>query len=366
MKTTMRVAQLVKPGEPFAIAEVPVPDVRPGDVLVNVKACAVVPNMTAVTSGKYWYQLPPLPAIYGLDCAGVVAKVGEGVQGFEEGDRVFVNPLLMCGHCHFCRTGQELLCPHFTLRGYFGVSPESTRLMKEYPYGGFSEYTTAPADKLVKLPDNVSFELATRLGYAGTSYSAIRRAGLGHGDSILINGITGTLGVAAALCAMAMGATRILGTGRKKDSLARLEKIGNGRIETFELGSGGKVNEWARARTEGLGVDVMLECQGRSASIDITHEAIHSVRNGGTATIVGAVEGKVSLDYVWFFITGVKLTGAVWWSTFEGQQMMEMARAGTLDMSSIEAQAFPLEKVNEAMAVAAKSPGGFTNVVVTI
>lgn len=365
MKSTMKVAQLVTPGEPFAIAEVPVPEVHPGDVLVNVKACGVVPNMNAVVSGKFWYLLPPLPAVYGLDCAGVVAKVGEGVTSFKAGDRVFVNPLLTCGQCHYCKSGKEQMCPSLTLRGYFGTGPETERLFKRYPYGGFSEYTTSAADKLVKLPDNVSFETAARLGYIGTSYSALKRAGVTNGSSVLIHGGTGTLGVAAALLALGMGATRILCTGRKTEVMQRLEKIGKGRIKTFALGSG-KLDEWVRAETDGLGADGMIECQGRAADIGTTHEAIAGLKRGGTCVIVGAVEGKIAFEYVYWLITAANLTGQIWFTTAEGDEMMEMARAGTLDLSSIEHQTFPLEKVNDALALAATSPGGFTNVVVTI
>ena len=365
MKTTMKVAQLVKPGEPFQLDEIPIPQVRPGDVLVNVKACGVVPNMTAVSSGKHWYLLPPLPAVYGLDCAGLVADVGEGVTSFKAGDRVFINPLLTCGQCHYCKSGKELMCPSLTLRGYFGTGPESERLMKAYPFGGFSEYTTANADKLVRLPASVSFETAARLGYVGTSYHALKRAGITAGSSVLIHGITGTLGVGAALLALALGATRILGTGRKTDVMQRLEKLGKGRIKTFALGSG-KLDEWVRSETDGLGADGMIECQGRAADIGTTHEAIASLKRGGTAVIVGAVEGKIAFEYVFWLATATNLTGSMWFSTAEGDAMMEMARAGTLDLSSIEHKTYPLAKVDEALAFAATSPGGFTNVVVTI
>ena len=373
MKKTMRAARLVTPGEPFVVSEIPVPEVRPGDVLVNVKACGVVPNMNAVVSGKHWYILPPQPAVYGLDCAGVIDSVGPGVEAFKPGDRVFINPLLTCGHCHYCLCGQDVLCPSFTLRGYFGTGPESVKLMEKYPYGGFSEYTLAPEDKLVKLPDNVSFEQGARLGYLGTSYAALKSSGVGPGSTVLVNGVTGTLGVGAVLLALAMGATRILGIGRKPEVMARLEKLGRGRVKTLAVGPDdaaakgqGGVPGWVREQTDGLGAHVLVDLQARSAPNELTHEAVHSLRKGGTACMVGAVEGKLAFDYVWFFITGIKLTGSLWFTTADGDAMMEMARAGTLDLSSLETQAFPLDKVNDALALAAGSPGGFTNVVVTL
>ena len=67
---------------------------------------------------------------------------------------------------------------------------------------------------MVKLPDNVSFEAAARFGYFGTAYAALKKIGVGPGQTLLINGISGQLGLNAASLALAMGATKILGTGR--------------------------------------------------------------------------------------------------------------------------------------------------------
>ena len=72
-----------------------------------------------------------------------------------------------------------------TLGGYFGRSQE---IMRAYPYGGFAQFITAPASALVKLPDNVSFEAAARLGYFGTAYAAMKKLDVGPGRSLLING----------------------------------------------------------------------------------------------------------------------------------------------------------------------------------
>ena len=149
-------------------------------------------------------MLPPLPAIFGLDPTGVVTKVGDQVRSVRPGDRVYVNPARKCGSCRMCRSGQPLDCPSFTFQGYFGRSQE---IMKAYPYGGLCQFITAPEDALVKLPDNVSFEAAARFGYLGTAYAAMKKLGVGPGQTFLVNGISGMLGLNAAMLALAMGAT---------------------------------------------------------------------------------------------------------------------------------------------------------------
>lgn len=98
-------------GEPMSIDTIEVPGPRPTDVLVRVKACGIVPNMADVINNwPTWFPhlpLPKFPAIFGLDAAGVVEKVGEAVLNAKPGDRVYVNPLRSCGSCRRCRGGER-------------------------------------------------------------------------------------------------------------------------------------------------------------------------------------------------------------------------------------------------------------------
>ena len=105
----------------------------------------------------------------------------------------------------------------------WATSPSVTdgqQLFDAYPYGGLGEYMTAPQENLVKLPDTVSFEQGARFGYLGTAYSALKKANVGPGTTVLIDGISGTLGLGGCLNALAMGATKIFGTGRNAELLA--------------------------------------------------------------------------------------------------------------------------------------------------
>src|SRR5262249_19277933 len=143
--------------------------------------------------------------------------------------------------------------------------PHSTRQLLDYPFGGFSEYITASPQRLVHLPPQVTFEQAARFGYLGTSYAALR-LGQGRGGSwVALNGITGTLGVGATLLALAMGATRILGLGRKRDVLAQLRALAPDRVEVLALGDA-PIADWMRRHTDQLGVDALIDCSARSAA----------------------------------------------------------------------------------------------------
>jgi D-arabinose 1-dehydrogenase-like Zn-dependent alcohol dehydrogenase len=371
--STMIAARLHAFGAPMTLDRIPMPEPRPGDVLVEVKACGIVPNLARVVSNFFGTQtpdlkaMPPLPAIFGLDPTGVVAKVGDQVRSIAVGERVYVNPARSCGSCRMCRSGQGLDCPSFTFQGYFGRSQE---IMRAYPYGGFAQFITAPASALVKLPDNVSFEAAARLGYFGTAYAAMKKLGVGPGQSLLVNGISGTLGLCAALLALAMGATKILGTGRNAALLDRVKALAPERIDVFAIAdapSGSQPDPfvvWAKAATDGYGVDGMIDCLPPGAPASAMMRALQTLRRGGRAVNVGAVMEVLPMNAFWMMTNRIGLQGSVWFTTGEGEEMAAMAGAGTLDLSVLKHRVSPLSQVNEAIAGMADRDGGFTNFVV--
>lgn len=374
---TMMAARLHAIGEPLRLDRIPVPKPRAYDVLVEVKACGIVPNMRRVIGNFFGTQtpdtklFPQLPAIFGLDPVGIVAGVGDYVTGIRPGERVYVNPARSCGSCRMCRTGRMLDCPVFTFQGYFGRSRE---IMAAYPYGGFCQYITAPAAALVTLPSNVKFEEAGRLGYLGTAYGAMKRINVGPGEVLLINGISGTLGLCAALLALAMGASKILGTGRNVELLERVRLLAPDRILVHamqDLSAGAPDPEadpllaWTREMTGGWGVDGMIDCLPPGAPASTMLRALHTLRRGGKAVNVGAVTEALPLNAFWLCANRISLEGSVWFTTAEGEEMANLMAAGLLDLSSLDHRVAPLAKINEVLEqMAANKDGGFANYII--
>jgi D-arabinose 1-dehydrogenase-like Zn-dependent alcohol dehydrogenase len=363
----MRAARLHTIGEPMSIDTIDVPEPRPTDVLVRVKACGIVPNMANVISNwPGWFPHQPLaklPAIFGLDAVGVVDKVGDAVIRIRPGDRVYVNPLRSCGSCYACRGGQLSRCRYFTLNGYFSTSRDGQRIFDLYPYGGFSEYMTAPQQSLVILPDNITFEQAARFGYIGTSYGALRMAGAGPGSAGLIDGVTGTLGVAATVLCLAFGVARIFGTGRDQELLRRVKALAPDRIEVLKLGDKPS-GEWVKTLTEGEGADFVISALGARAPAEMMLDSMQGVRRGGKIVNIGGVAGQVPIDMKWLMDEQVQIIGSNWFSTAQGQELAHMVETGTLDLSYLEHQRFPLAEVNRAISGLKDRRGGFSNYVV--
>lgn len=363
--STMKAARMHEIGGELKIENVPTPKPGSMDVLVRVKSCGIVPNLGNILANwTTWFPqnpLPPLPAIFGLDPAGEVVAVGDQVRRANIGDRVYVNPGRSCGSCRHCRRGDGQSCQHYAFQGYFGFSEHALQTYGDYDTAGLGEYMVAPASALVNLPDTMTFDQGARLGYMGTGYAALKKADVGPTDTILVNGITGTLGISCALFGLARGAKKILGTARDKKLLEEVKALAPNRIEVFSINDGA-IDEWARKFTEnGEGVDVFLDCNGPGASHDTFRQGIASMRRGGTVVNIGALMGDVSLDVHQMMDRNQRLIGSVWFTTHDGQEMADMVGSGIVDFSILETQSTGLDDVNQAISGIAKRHGGFSN-----
>lgn len=360
----MRAARMYDVGAPMVIEEVDTPKPQALDVVVKVHACGIVPNLGNVLKNwSTWFPqlpLPKLPATFGLDPAGVVVEVGSGVTGLKVGDRVYVNPGRSCGTCRACRQSNPIGCESMILQGYFGYSPTSQNTFDRYPFGGLCEYMLAPANGCVKLPDNVTFQQAARLGYTGTGYSALRKGGAGPNVSTLIHGASGTLGLPTVMCALALGVTKILAVARNRELLEEVRQLAPQRIFTHST-QDGPVRDWAIKMTDGEGVDLAIDCVGPGGTGDQMLELSRCLRRTGKLVNVGAVADRVPFNVHKMMDWNQSFIGSVWFTTPEGMDMAEMLRAGTLDFGIFEQVSYPLDRINEVLAGIENRHGGFSN-----
>ncbi|TXD14092.1 zinc-dependent alcohol dehydrogenase family protein [Extensimonas vulgaris] len=160
----MRAMLLDRPGTPLRLAQLPVPSPAEGQILLAVQACGVCRTDLHLVDGEL--PDPVLPMVPGHEIVGTVAALGPGVQGLHIGQRVGV-PWLgwTCGHCRYCRRGQENLCERARFTGY------------QLP-GGYAEYTLADARYCFALPEEPAPEHLAPLLCAGLiGYRALRLAG---------------------------------------------------------------------------------------------------------------------------------------------------------------------------------------------
>ena len=192
----MKAAILHSFAESLRIEEITTPSPGAGEVLIKVAACGVCHSDLHLAMGE-WDLLRPitkLPLTLGHEVTGTIASVGEGVAGFDVGDRVGV-PWLhwTCGECEFCLLGRETLC---SKQQVTGCTVD----------GGFAEFIKAKASHIARLPHNLTFEEAAPLLCAGlTVHSAMKKSGAQAGQKVAVFGVGG-LGHLAIQLAKANGA----------------------------------------------------------------------------------------------------------------------------------------------------------------
>ena len=237
-------------------------------------------------------------------------------------------------------------------------------MFEDYPYGGLCEYMPAPQYSLVKIPDNLDFQTAARFGYIGTAYRALLKANVGPSSTVLINGISGTLGLGAAALALAMGARKILGTARNQALFQRVKDLAiPGRIEIHTLGER-PTDEWVHEITNGEGLDVVIDALGPGAPAESMLQAMRGLHRSGRIVNIGAVAGQVPMDVHWIMDNDIQFSGSAWFTTAQGQEMADMVGSGVLDLSFFEHSVFSLEEVNQAISGIENRHGGFGNFVI--
>src|SRR5499425_1477348 len=135
------------------IADLPVPEPGPDEVLIRVAACGICGSDVHGYDGSSGRRIPPI--VMGHEAAGRIAAVGTDVKGLTEGDRVTFDSTIFCGVCAYCRRGEVNLCDH---RQVLGVSCSDYRRA-----GAFAEYVAVPSRIVYRLPDALSFSEAAML-----------------------------------------------------------------------------------------------------------------------------------------------------------------------------------------------------------
>ncbi|WEL22546.1 Threonine dehydrogenase or related Zn-dependent dehydrogenase [Halorhabdus sp. BNX81] len=218
------------------------------------------------------------PLLLGHESAGVIAAVGDDVEGIDVGDRVALEPGIVCGTCEHCRRGEYNLCPNVD----FMATP---------PFdGAFAEYVAWPANLAHVLPDSVSQVEGALCEPFAVGLHATRRGSVGHGDTVAILG-GGTVGSVTMEAARAAGATDIIVGDIVDSKLERAEEHGaDATVNVREGDFAATVEEY----TDGRGADVVFEATDSEPDVEAL---IDAARRGGTVVMIGlADEATVEVD----------------------------------------------------------------------
>lgn len=287
-----------------------VPDPTPGstEVLIEVKACAL--NHLDVWIRRGWPGLNlKMPHIGGSDVAGVIAGLGEGVTGWQVGDRVVVDPGIVTGDDEFTRRGEHSLS--------IGIH---YRVLGEHIPGGEADYVVVPAANLAKMPEDWDYpEAAAPLLVGVTAWRMLfKRAALRAGESVLIVGAGGGVNSVALQLAKWAGATVYVLTSTE-EKMARATELGADVALNYR-----EDPDWHRsiARMTGRrGVDVVVDNVGQAT----LNKSISALARGGRLVIVGNTSGpKTEIDIRYIFHKQISIIGSTMGSPQDFRDVMDL------------------------------------------
>ena len=316
MTQTMRAVVVDVPGGPevMRLCDVPIPEMRPTDVLIRVESCGVCFHDVVTRNGVLRRGIK-MPVIPGHEVSGVIEKIGPHVFGFKPGDRVTTTQRRhICGHCTYCRSSRETSCNDREFLGDIGLN------------GGYAEFVAVQQDGVCHIPQGVSFNQAAITSCAiGTELNAVRDVGkVKMGEKVLVTGAGGGLGVHGIQLARLAGAYVIAVTSSTEKQKIILE---NGAHEVLLVERGEDFSGAVKEATGGNGVDVVIDNVG-SPTFEATRR---SLAMGARWIFVGQVTGDfVKLNPAQLFMRDISILSAKSTSKRQLQDALDLVARGDI------------------------------------
>jgi len=301
-------------GHNLKYEKVPTPKPSPQEVLVKVRACGVglpAANFMMGEAGKDPKLLPKIP---GDEIAGEIVQVGSSVSAFKEGDRVIDYIFITCGECEFCLSGEQSLCTRFG--GWVG----------RHVNGGYAEYVKLPASSVFKLPDGISFLDATAICTAISSPLHVLRSrvNLQPGDSVMIIGAAGGVGVHAIQVAKLYGA-RVIAVDIDDSKLDKLREFG---IDVLINARNVDLPQEVRKVTAGRGVDLVIDYVGVPKTLT---DAVSSLaRRGKFVNLTTHPGTKFEVESSLLVREEISITGSRYASKSDVNEAISLVKAGKI------------------------------------
>jgi Zn-dependent alcohol dehydrogenase len=351
----MRAAVLEATGAPLVVRDdVEVEEPRAGEVAVRVHHCGVCHSDVSVADGSFPAMVP---VVLGHEASGVVEALGPGVDGLAVGDHVVLTPCPPCGSCYWCVRGEWSLCVNSDSMITNTHPDGGTRLARggEVVHRGmgvaaFAEVVVIQATGAVRIPEDVPLDVACVVGCAvQTGVGAVlNTARVRAGETVLVMG-AGGIGLSVVQGARLAGASRIIVSdpvAARRDAALAL-----GATEAIDPTASDAVAAAHDLTEAGVGVDWAFDAVGRSA---VVAAGIDATRKGGTVVMVGVPPLDDPFTYPLPAVLAVaekKIVGSLLGSCNSLRdipRIIDLARAGRLDLEALITARRPLDEINEA------------------
>jgi 2-desacetyl-2-hydroxyethyl bacteriochlorophyllide A dehydrogenase len=324
----MRAVMWEKPGELRVVSDAPDPTPGAGQLVVRPGACGVCGTDIHIAEGEF--PPTPYPLIPGHEFAGTVVAVGpDTAGGWQDGERVAVDPSLFCGYCRYCRAGRGNLCAHWNAIG-------------DTVDGAFAELVAVPAANAYRIPEQVDDQQGALIEPLSCAVHGLRRIGNVVGADVLIMG-AGTMGLLLGQLIQGAGASSLTVVDRVPARLEAAKALGADDVATAVAGS---------AREH---FDVCVDATGVPAAIEA---AFSAVARGGTLLIFGVTNGDASVSLPPFRIYNdeINVVGSMAVLNSFGAAVDLMA-AGRIETAPLLGSPLPLERFGDALDMVRRGEG---------
>ncbi|MBQ1984921.1 MAG: alcohol dehydrogenase catalytic domain-containing protein [Clostridia bacterium] len=302
------------------------PSPKAGEILVKIMKIGVCGSDIHVWHGEHPFT--SYPVTQGHEVSGEIAALGEGVTGFEVGQKVTIQPQVVCGKCHPCRNGKYNLCEELKVMGF-----QTT--------GVASEFFAVDAQKVTLLPDTMSFDEGAMIEPLAVAVHAVRKFGDMQGMKVAVLG-AGPIGILVAQAAKGMGAESVLITDISDVRLAKAKECG------IDFCVNTKNADFGDALVDAFGpdkADVIYDCAGNNTTMG---QAIKYARKGSTIILVAVFAGMATVDLAVLNDHELDLNTTMMYRNEDYIDAIELVRQGKVQLQPLVSKHFAFRDYADA------------------
>ncbi|MCK5299105.1 MAG: alcohol dehydrogenase catalytic domain-containing protein [Candidatus Heimdallarchaeota archaeon] len=321
----MKQQVMIEPGK-ITFREIPIPELKENEVLIKIMRIGVCGSDIHVYYGKHPYT--SYPVTQGHEVSGIIEKVGSKVTELKTGDKVTIQPQVVCGKCHSCLHGNYHICDELKVMGF-----QTT--------GMASEFFVTDSDRILKLPNDMSFEQGAMIEPMAVACGVFTKTDDLNGLNVIVLG-AGPIGNLTAQTAKALGAKSVLITDVSDFRLEIAKKVG------IDYTINPLKQNLSEEIVKAFGTDkadLIIECVGINQTID---DAIANARKGTDIVLVGVFGDKPVVDLGTVQDRELRLIGMLMYQTKEYLKAIELVNSGKIQLEPLMTKHFKFEDYDEA------------------
>ena len=314
------------------LEDLPIPQISDDQVLIKVHATAICGTDLHLYHWNEYAQkrMTDLPMVFGHETAGEIVEIGKNVTGYQLGDRISVETHVPCNHCWQCRNGNPHICEN---QHVFGVTDP----------GAFAEYAPVHKDCIVRLKDDISYEMGAMLEAMGAGVHGVEVARV-RGKRVLVSGC-GPIGLMTIGACKAHGASQVIACDLIEQKLEIAKTMGaditvNSRLVDLPA--------FVRSQTDGVGADAVIDITGNPHAI---RACLKAVRKGGIFVSVGLPDGEVGIhlteDIIYREVIYTGVSGRLMFETWE--DCMNILQSPGFSLEPVVGGIYPFRDFEQAL-----------------